>query len=350
MATTKKKTKKVVKIEEPKSYKTDDLVICTRCGRTSTKLNISANKFFFKSKSTVNNFSGYLYNCKTCCNAIYWQYNEKYNDHSYCVYLMCRLYDYPFEVSVVRGAVKRHDKGAGDNPFALYTGLLWGILAKKSVNATSFEHWKTEYEEEIVLDIKDSTKAVKLDDEMKEKWGDWFKPADYTYLENKYNKLAENIIVDEAIHELIIQACYACHEQRELRKLPWQEKDAKDRIDKLTKTIQDLTKSLGMDAKSKVEKDNGKLMNSLGMAIDEYEHIDPIDILGELDTLKDVNNIEGYLKDYVYRPIRNNILSVREFKLEHTTEDEDFEYLDKNRLVENVEDDFNDEDFEDGEL
>lgn len=307
-------------------------IICNRCGLT---LNITNNKnivnlSFFKSYSEDNKNTGYLHNCKTCCNKQYKNYYTKHIDHGHVLYLMCRLYNYPYHSVVAEGCVEDYitdnisTSRRIDNPFTYYLVKMVNILKKENNEFMDFTHYDTEFDKDISIKTIENEE---LNETLVDKWGSVFTNTELEFLEKKYNKLAENIIVDEGISSLIMQVCYTSLDQRKIIESQNTLENHK-RLTELNKTIRDSLKDLGMDAKSKVERDNGKLVNSLGMSIAEYEEYDAIDILGKLKTLEDVNNIGGYIKDYFLRPALNNIKDDKNFKLEFTQEDESFEYLD----------------------
>jgi hypothetical protein len=116
---------------------------------------------------------------------------------------------------------------------------------------------------------------------------------------------------------LITEASFTALELRRLRE---EKSTDTKRMNELNKILQDTIKNLGMDAKSKVEKDTGVIVNSLGMAIADYEKVSPVDLLGKLDTLKDIQNIGKLLEEHHYRPTANILAGLREF---HISEDED---------------------------
>lgn len=289
-------------------------VVCLQCGR-NTKTD------FYKSHSECHQTTGLLPICRICLKKQYKKYYSHYKNNNFCLFLMCRKYDYAYYKNIAKGVVRSYEeKGNKETPFSAYLGTLPALGKTQKKAITCFDDGDTEYDKKI--NIKD----FEITEEMEMKWHPNLTPTEFQFLEKKYEEYAKNIIVDEAIHSLIIQTCYTeldLRRYRSAKEIP----DTK-RTKELTDVLQGLIKNLGMDAKSKVEKDNGKLVNSLGMAVKEYEEIEPVDFLGKLNTLKDVNNIEGYLLDYHYRPTKNNVMNNNDFTLKNTSEDENFEYLD----------------------
>jgi len=280
---------------------------CWRCGKTGD-LN------FYQSKAITNKITHTLPQCKKCCAKQYNDYYKKNIDHNYCVFLMCRLFNYAYKKCVSEGATKEYvEKKHGENPFVNYLGKIQAFGKQKKLILNCFEDGETDYNSN--LDIKEDENIFRVTGEIEYKWGTHFNLEEYEFLNTRYLEYCQHINIDIRTMESLVEEI--CHTELRIRKARADNSDIVN-MQGLTKCLQDLLKTAGLDSKSKREMDSLDAIDTYGMRIKQIEEEEPAIVKELVPLYTDSDNIVKLLKKHVLRSLKNLLLGSRDFNVSDT--------------------------------
>lgn len=292
--------------------------VCWQCGEDKL-----VN--FFKHFSQHYRKTKYHPTCKKCMIKEYKKYYSRYNDHKYCIFLMCRKFNYPFKTNLVDGALSQFEsptksKSKTEVPWGTYLGKIPAYANNKKLTLNEFEDAETEYNTETPISNFEVT------DDIKYKWGNNFDVVDYEFLNKRYLEYCRNVDTTIRAMESLVEDI--CHTELLIRR----KREERTTDTKIMKDMNDILQKLltaaGLDSKSKREMDSSEALETYGLRIKEIEENQPCEIFEQRDLFKDFDGILHLVKKYILRPLKNLVLGTKDFNI--SQDDLSDEYIEDN--------------------
>ena len=284
--------------------------------------------------------NGLLSVCKSCINNMYSDLHSKTNSMEQSIHRLCIALNVRYSndaMSATKTQVQTMiDAGKNVNAiFGIYCSKL--IATNKSIDKSI--QLDNSYEDVGVIFTSEdiNTPDIAIPQEVIERWGDEWSREEIKFLESEYVKFGKSYNTeDHAQVSLLKQVCYTLLELKNAR-------IANDDTKDLTKSLQDIMKSLKIAPSSKGKDGEGSDTELLGLWIKDIETKEPAQWLKtdpRGDMYRDVADVEGYFQKFIVRPIKNFITQSKDFNIED--DDDDFYDLDGDEFA-HIDDDDMDE-------
>ena len=284
--------------------------------------------------------SGVMSVCKSCIQEMYDEEYQRTNSMEQSIHKLCTSLNIMYSNEAL-SATKAHiqtliDGGKNVNAvFGIYKQKLTATI--KSMDKSSVEEM-TYSDVGVIFTSEDiNTPDIAIPQEVIERWGDEWSREEIKFLESEYVKFGKSYNTeDHAQVSLLKQVCYTLLELKNAR-------IANDDTKDLTKSLQDIMKSLKIAPSSKGKDGEGSDTELLGLWIKDIETKEPAQWLKtdpRGDMYRDVADVEGYFQKFIVRPIKNFITQSKDFNIED--DDDDFYDLDGDEFA-HIDDDDMDE-------
>jgi len=267
--------------------------------------------------------AGLMSVCKSCIQDMYDEEYKKTNSMEESIHKLCTSLNVMYSNEAV-SATKAHIQtliDGGKNVNAVYGIYKQKLLAtQKSMDKSGLKEMT--YIDLGVIFTTDNidTPDIAIPQETMDFWGNERDREEVLFLQSEYNKFDKTYNTeDHAQVSLLQQVCYTLLDLKKARK-------ANDDTKDLTKSLQEIMKSLKISPSSKGKDDNGEESELFGMWIRDIETKEPAQWLKtdpRGDMYRDVADVEGYFQKYIVRPIKNFITQSKDFNVD---DDEDKEY------------------------
>lgn len=305
-----------------------DFNYCRKCEKE-----LPVKDFYEATDGKFIDSNGYMSVCKNCINLLY---ADIYNDtnsiekslHKLCISLNIRYYGEAVE------ATKSHintmvEKGKSVTAvFGIYKMKL--IATQKSMDKSNAEPMPYEDVGTVYLAKEENIKDIVIPQELITFWGNNINADDIQYLEKEYANFKQTHRADSyAEVTLLKEVCYLLLKIKKMRE---NDDNTKDEL----KLLQDLMKSLAISPNAVPASAAGgsKGMDTFGLWIQDIEKEEPAQWLKSDprgDMYRDVGNVDEYFQKYIVRPLKNFILSSKDFNVddEEYKEDDDIMFVEE---------------------
>lgn len=285
-----------------------DTCICYRCGKTKP------HKDYYQSYSKMYGAYKHLPVCKQCCDEIYLDYFDQYDDSIKAMKRLCMALDLYFD---------------GDL-FAKCDPVDVKVVGKyfRKLNMIQYQgkDFGTSIDEGIEFNERAPDKKKKKDDEDEQKqtidprfikkWGTGFEAADYDILQEHYKYLTDANPNRDSNQEIFINdLCYT-----QMQKMKALRDGRVDDYNKLTESYRKSFTQAGL----KTVRDNS--INEdfiLGVTIEDMEKYTPAEYYKDKEKYKDHDGIGEYIERFMLRPLRNLQFGTHDRDEEYHVKDED---------------------------
>lgn len=307
------KSRRLIAKKEDVEEKKEELVYCRKC-----KENKKTSEFH----SALDNFldsNGFFSVCKSCIDNIFNGFmNSSMNDINESIYKTCKVLNVLYVEKVVESVrlhiSKSEEKERTYKIFSLYKSHLGRHLSlNQGVLGTFVESPVIFSKGDTVDSIENETTEFK--DYLKIFWGNGLSVEDYNYLESELGRWKKTHSCSNAAEETLLRE--VCFTQLEIRKSRLEGNDPST----LIKRLQDLMKTANLASPVAASQSQ----DVFGVWIKEIETKTPAEWWEDNRIFKDVDGLMVYINDFIVRPIRNFIMSTRDFKIseEIGVEDDD---------------------------
>jgi hypothetical protein len=220
-----------------KAIKEEEQGYCRKCQKM-----LPINKFYEATNPHLDS-NGHMSVCNSCCNEVYREYFNIYNDIEKSIILTCQELDVRFDKlafeqmkSYVDGLSAKNK--TSDAIFGLYKSKLTST-SKKSTGNNIFRYKDSDSlkdeSQSILSQIYnvDEYDSIELEC-LKEKWGEGLPPTDLQWLEEKYNEWESAYEIQGKSRELVVEQL--CFEELFIFRARQTGEDVSKRI----KTVRDL--------------------------------------------------------------------------------------------------------------
>ena len=252
---------------------------CICCGNKYKK-----NDGFIKSRSPIYAHIKIIPVCRDCLNKIYKQYLISIGNADEALKRVCSKFDIYYNQTLADASSQYID-----NRMTEYVKM----TALKHYYNKTYDNTVAESEEELNALLQQAReKYGDTDPKVVEFWGEGFEPADYAYLQERYDDWTANNECATTAQELIFRRI--CFTELNILKAEQSHADTKN----LDKALQDWLNSANLKPIQKAEEDSRRVEYSLGEEIKRFEDDDPIpEVDPEFD---DVDGIKKYIKTFFF--------------------------------------------------
>jgi hypothetical protein len=291
---------------------------------------LPATDFFDAVDAGFLDANGLMSICKKCIQGMYDKHFQITGSFEKTILFICKTINVKFSQDAVDSA-KRHmetllSKGKTVNPgFGIYKIKLFSVKVDKSAGQDmTFEH-------EAVVYLTKEVSQEETPEDMKLFWGDYFKWDDIKFLQNEYNNFKRTIKEDTYPEVTLLKE--VCYKLLEIRNARIGEKSTAS----LVKELQELMKNLAISPNMVSEANGGKAMDYYSKWLVDIETLTPAQWLegNGHEMFRDVvGPVEQYFQDYFARPLKNLMLTSKDFNVAEETEDSLFDELEAELLEE----------------
>jgi hypothetical protein len=314
--------------KEEQSDKVEEkvLVYCRRCMEKKRE-----NHFHSAVDPNIDK-NGLLSVCKDCVNELYENaLLVTENNMEESIFKVCKSLNILFSSKVVDSLKlhlsKQESQGIKKEVFGLYKSHLGRHLSLNQGVSGTFTDVPSGFSKGDTIDeIKNETPEFK--EYLKYFWGNGLGKEDYSYLETELARWKKTHSCSNAAEETLLRE--VCFTQLEIRKSRLEGNDPST----LIKRLQDLMKTANLASPVA----SSQAQDIFGVWIKDIESKTPAEWWEDNQIFKDVDGLMVYINDFIVRPIRNFIMSTRDFKI---SENDGIE-------MEDVDESFSDEDLKDG--
>lgn len=290
-----------------------ELVYCRRCMESKVK------KEFHSCVDQDLDKNGLMSVCKDCVNQIYENVSLATNGNmEEAIYRVCKMLNVLFSSKVVDSLklhlAKQEAQGTSKQIFGLYKSHLGRHLSlNQGLSGTFVENPVIFSKGDTIEKIENETDDFK--EYLKVFWGNGLSVEDYGYLESELGRWKKTHSCSNAAEETLLRE--VCFTQLEIRKSRLEGNDPSA----LIKRLQELMKTANLASPVAASQSQ----DVFGVWIKEIETKTPAEWWEDNRIFKDVDGLMVYINDFIVRPIRNFIMSTRDFKIseEIGVEDDD---------------------------
>jgi hypothetical protein len=260
--------------------------------------------------------------CKDCTQKLYDEIFVQTNSLEKTIHKLCIILNVRFSNEAL-SAMKTHTQTLIDNGkkvnavFSIYKMKLVSVNPSMDKSVTS----DMGYEDVgAIFTAKEGDGIIPIPQELIDFWGIDVEKEDIEFLEKEYANFKQTHSADTYAQIVLLkQVCYTLLDIKKLRK-------ANDDTDEATKTLQAMMKTLAISPNATTTTQGDKGTESLGIWIQDIERYEPAQWLKNDprgDIYRDVANVDEYFKNYISRPIKNFILSSKDFNISDEDKDGD---------------------------
>lgn len=304
----------------------EELVYCRRC------MENKKSKNFHSAVDTNIDKNGLLSVCKDCVNELYENaLLVTENNMEEAIFKVCKSLNILFSSKVVDSLKlhlnKQESQGIKKEVFGLYKSHLGRHLSLNQGISGTFTDIPIGFSKgDTIEEIKDESNEFK--EYLKYFWGNGLSKEDYSYLETELGRWKKTHSCSNAAEETLLRE--VCFTQLEIRKSRLESNDPSS----LIKRLQDLMKTANLANPVS----SSQAQDVFGVWIKDIETKTPAEWWEDNKIFKDADGLMVYINDFIVRPIRNFIMSTRDFKI---SENDGIE-------MEDVDESFGEEDLKDG--
>jgi hypothetical protein len=295
----------VSKNSSPKEKDVEE-AYCRKCTKT---MNISN---FYETTNENLDTNKHLSVCKGCCNQLYNEYFDKYNDMEKALYLTCQDLDIRFSKDVLI-QTQSHMEGleakgkSADKVFGYYKSKLSSTgKANERMLSLRFKD-SDKLVDAQNIDVTSETYNEDIDEDLTMFWGVGFVLDDYMFLENELSNWKKTHKCDnQAEVTLLKEICIKILDIRKAR-------ENKESTGGLQKELQDLMKTASVDPAKANAASAGKSNEAFGVWVKDIEQFRPAEWFEQQEKYKDMEGFVPYIKNYIVRPIENFLKGTRNF-------------------------------------
>jgi len=285
---------------------------------------------FYRSSDPLDG-NGRMSFCKTCISNIYVKHYFFDRNLESAIYKTCRAINLRYDESVI-SATRKHleTKGKTEDDattFGIYKSRL-GTTEGKLGNSGNIVGDMTfnEPTERIIQDIPDN--AFDGVQSVKEFWGDGYNVEEYKFLEKELAGWKSSYACTNKAEEFYLkQIC--------LKMLELERSDGK--TDTILKSITTLMKDSALTPAQQTASSSGRGIDTWGVYIKMIEETTPAEFYKDKKLFKDFDNIGGYLRKYLTRPLSNFVQNARDFNISDEYDDsEDSDYYKDDVVIDEV--------------
>jgi len=284
--------KKVVK--EPVTKIVEYTLMCLKCGDIK-----KAN--FYESVYKAHSIHKKIPWCKTCIKEFYSKYTTEYEDVNKTIYLLCRKLGIVFSLNCLKKII-------AENKF--HINLILKYISESNQYAKTLKI--DGFDDGDHIDIED--KANNLFDEFEVTpemilfWGNFERNEDFVYLEQQYANWERDFACDNISEKLLIKDL--CITDLQLRHAI--EKNDIKTANELRRSRKETLAASGLSPSQMKDAGNATI-ETFGNKIFDIENNEPAEFFEDRDLFKDHDNINSYIEELIYRPIKNIITDSRDF-------------------------------------
>lgn len=263
--------------------------------------------------------------CKTCAQKIYDTIFAELGSLEKTIHKMCVVLNIKFTNQAL-DATKAHINtllGNGKNVNAIFSIYLMKLVATNPSMDKSISQYNG-YEDvgAIFTDKETNLTETPIPQSVIDFWGSDISRRDIEFLEREYANFKSTHKADTYAEIVLLKQ--VCYTMLDIKNMRVNNDDTTD----LVKELQALMKNLAIspNVKNVVDATN-KGDDSFGLWIQDIEREEPAQWLktdNRFDMYKDVGNVEEYFQKYMVRPLKNFILSSKDFNIGDTDREEDF--------------------------
>lgn len=290
---------------------------CRKCSKM-----LPASEFYECVDTGFIDTNGLMSVCKNCIQNIFDKIYDENGSIEKTIHKICTSLNIRFSNEAV-SATKAHITTLQENKkninavFSIYKMKL--TATKKSMDKSGLEDMSYEDVGTVYTSDTVNLKEIPIPQDVINFWGKDLKKPDIEFLEQQYANFKQTHKADSYTEvTLLKEVCFTLLDIKQARAQG-------DDTEKLHKTLQALMNSLAITPKSSKENDVNKGNESFGLWIQDIEQYEPAQWLKtdpRGDIYRDVANIEEYFQKYIVRPLKNFILSSKDF---NTSEDENID-------------------------
>ena len=280
-----------------------DTCICYRCGKTQP------HNAYYQSYSKLYGAYKHLPICKKCCDDVYLEYLDLYDDSVRAMKRLCMALDLYFDKSSFTSCDPTDEKVVGKYFRRLNMIQNQGKDFGTSINE-GVEFTEKEPDKKKKKNDDDEEEKQAIDPRFIKKWGKGFEAADYDILQEHYKYLTDANPNRDSNQEIFINdLCYT-----QMQKM----KALRDgRVDDYNKLTESYRKSFTQAGLKTVRDSSATDDFVLGVTIETMEKTAPAEYYLDKERYKDFDGLSDYIERFLLRPLRN---------LQFGTHDRDKEY------------------------
>lgn len=309
--------------------KTGETVVTNYCRKCMK--NLPAKEFYECSDAGFIDSNGLASVCKNCTQSLYDKLFEENSSIEKSIHKLCTSLNIKFSNEAV-SATKAHintllESGKIVNAvFSIYKMKLTATkksMDKSGLEDTSYEDVGTIFTSEVI-----NTKEIPIPQEVVAFWGKDIDRVDIEYLENQYANFKQTHKADSYAEIVLLkEVCYTLLNIKRLRANA-------DDTQKEIKQLQELMKNLAISPNAVITSSgSNKGLDTFGLWIQDIEREEPAQWLKtdpRGDMYRDVGNVDEYFQKYIVRPLKNFILSSKDFNIDDEEITDDFTFDDDN--------------------
>jgi hypothetical protein len=297
---------------------------CRRCVKMRP-----ASDFYDAVDAGLVDKNGLLSVCKDCVQDLYNEFfQENGGSMEKAIHKICTTLNIRFSNEAV-SATREHIQtllasGKTVNVvFGVYKQKL--ISVQKTMDKSLFENLTYEDVGTIFTEKAINTKEIPIPQNVIEFWGKDLKRDDIEFLESQYTNFKATHKADTYAEIVLLkQVCYTMLDIKNARLV-------QDDTSKLVKELQDLMKNLAISPNAINIANADKGIETFGLWIADIEREEPAQWLltdPRGDMYRDVGNVEEYFQKYFVRPLKNFITGSKDFNIDDSDGDEEFDLMD----------------------
>lgn len=318
---------------------TTDKCYCRKCMRF-----INSNDFYEAVDKGLVDTNGKMSVCKPCIQELYNNIFRETNSIEATIHKLCIVLNVKFTNNAM-DATKSHintlmEGGKKVNTiFGIYRQKL--VATNKSMDKSISQYEGYEDIGAIFTEKQVDTKVIPIPQELIDFWGNDVNREDIQFLEKEYTNF-KNTHRAESYAEIVLLK-EVCFTMLNIKRLRANNDDTQDAV----KELQTLMKSLAVSPNVANSNNANKDGDAFGLWIQEIEKEEPAQWLKTSpigDAYRDVTNTQEYFEKFIVRPLKNFILSSKDFNLNegekdaddlaYYTDDADFKLIDDGELTE----------------
>jgi uncharacterized protein YdcH (DUF465 family) len=294
---------------------------CRKCMK-----DLPASDFYESTDGGLIDSNGLQSVCKQCTQELYTRFYDETNSIEKAIHRLCTSLNIKYSNEAV-DALKAHvatylESGKSVNSvFGIYKSKLMSV--QKTMDKNSLEAMVYEDVGTVFMTKEFNTKEIPIPQELIKFWGSEFSREDIEFLENQYASFKNTHSADTYAQIVLLkEVCYTMLTIKLLRKTG-------DDTKKEVKELQELMKNLAISPNATITSSaEGKGADAFGLWIQDIEREEPAQWLKSDprgDMYRDVGNVEEYFQKYIVRPLKNFILSSKDFNIDDNQEEDLFE-------------------------
>lgn len=273
---------------------------CLRCKKY--KIN-QANAYH--SYSGID-FNEYLPICKKCIKQIYDIYFARSKSPRDACLKTCRKLDVAFYNGIVDMAIKQNEN-TGTHIYQVFMQKLNSLGVKNGYGGKCFD----EGEHVIPTDEKAKIQEEDYLQEAYYKWGRGYSPDDYDYLDTKLEDYLSMMDTDVLMASDITMLKLICQEELTIR----HKRENGEILNKNLENLQKLMQTANIRPTDIKNANASAMADAYGKWVEDIEKNEPAEYFEKEDLFKDFDDVSGYFKKHVLRPLKNLLLGQKDFNI-----------------------------------